>query len=126
MLRIERQIYARMKHIFVICSEKVLNIKYILKILLRVLNLLIYLKYLYYLAKNSLYVPPSSQTIKITLNNIFYDYMDRLKKYFTIFFTQEKLDKMEQNQLITLDKKILTKYIYLLNNIYEKETNCCF
>ena len=70
---------------------------------------------------DSLYVPPSSQTIKITLNNIFYDYMDRLKKYFTIFFTQEKLDKMEQNQLITLDKKILTKYIYLLNNIYEKE-----
>ena len=70
---------------------------------------------------DSLYIPPSSQTIKITLNNIFYDYQDRLKKYFANFFTQEKLNKMGQNQLITLDKKILTKYIYLLNNIYEKD-----
>jgi len=70
---------------------------------------------------DSLYIPPSSQTIKITLNNIFYDYQDRLKKYFANFFTQEKLNKMEKNQLIELDKKILTKYIYLLNNIYEKD-----
>ena len=70
---------------------------------------------------DSLYIPPSSQTIKITLNNIFYDYQDRLKKYFTNFFNQEKINKMQQNQLITLDKKILTKYIYLLNNLYEKE-----
>ncbi|MBP3267813.1 MAG: hypothetical protein J6M07_05795, partial [Ruminococcus sp.] len=32
------------------------------------------------------YIPDSSQCIKITLNNIFYNYMDRLKKYFEIFF----------------------------------------
>ena len=70
---------------------------------------------------DSLYIPPSSQTIKITLNNIYYDYQDRLKKYFANFFTQERLNKMEQNQLINLDKKILTKYIYLLNNVYEKD-----
>ena len=31
---------------------------------------------------DTLYIPDSSQTIKITLNNIFYNYMDRLKKYF--------------------------------------------
>ena len=70
---------------------------------------------------DTLYIPDSSQTIKITLNNIFYNYMDRLKKYFDIFFTQERLQEMEKQQLISLDKKILTKYIYLLNNIYEKE-----
>ena len=70
---------------------------------------------------DTLYIPDSSQTIKITLNNIFYNYMDRLKKYFDIYFTQERLKEMEKLQLITLDKKILTKYIYLLNNIYEKE-----
>ena len=70
---------------------------------------------------DTLYIPDSSQTIKITLNNIFYNYMDRLKKYFDIYFTQERIKEMENQQLITLDKKILTKYIYLLNNIYEKE-----
>ena len=63
---------------------------------------------------DALYIPDSSEaiTIKITLNNIFYDYMERLKKYFSFFFTKERLDKMKKSQLITLDKKILTKYIY--------------
>ena len=70
---------------------------------------------------DSLYIPDSSQTIKITLNNIFYNYMDKLKKYFEIYFTRERLSEMEKQQLMTLDKKILMKYIYLLNNIYEKE-----
>ena len=70
---------------------------------------------------DSLYIPDSSQTIKITLNNIYYDYIERLKKYFTPFFTQERLDEMNQRQLMVLDKRILTKYIYLLKNLYEKE-----
>ena len=39
---------------------------------------------------DALYIPDSSQCIKITLNNIFYNYMDRLKKYFEIFFKNEK------------------------------------
>ena len=47
--------------------------------------------------------------------------MDKLKKYFEIYFTKERLSEMEKQQLMTLDKKILMKYIYLLNNIYEKE-----
>ena len=70
---------------------------------------------------DALYIPDSSETIKITLNNIYYNYLDRLKKYFEIFFTQERLNEIQKQQLMTLDKKILTKYIYLLNNIYEKE-----
>ena len=71
---------------------------------------------------DSLYIPDSSsQTIKITLNNIYYDYLERLKKYFTPYFTPDKLNEMKQRQLMVLDKKILTKYIYLLNNLYEKE-----
>ena len=70
---------------------------------------------------DALYIPDSSQCIKITLNNIFYNYMDKLKKYFEIFFKKDKLDEMKNQQLITLNKKILTKYIYLLNNIYEDE-----
>ena len=70
---------------------------------------------------DSLYIPDSSQTIKITLNNIFYNYMERLKKYFELYFTEERLNNMKNQQLMTLDKKILTKYIYLLNNVYEKE-----
>ena len=70
---------------------------------------------------DALYIPDSSQCIKITLNNIFYNYMDKLKKYFEIFFKKDKLDEMKNQQLIILNKKILTKYIYLLNNIYEDE-----
>ena len=75
----------------------------------------------YFKIIDTLYIPDSSQTIKITLNNIFYNYMDRLKKYFVQYFSKERLKEMEKQQLITLDKKILTKYIYLLNNIYEEE-----
>ena len=70
---------------------------------------------------DALYIPDNSQTIKITLNNIFYNYMDRLKKYFEIFFSQKRINELEKQQLITLDKKILIKYIYLLHNFYEKE-----
>ena len=62
-----------------------------------------------------------TQTITITLNNIYLDYIEKLKKYFKHFYTSENLKKMSKHQLIYLNKKIINKYIYLLNNYYETE-----
>ena len=62
-----------------------------------------------------------TQTITITLNNIYLDYIEKLKKYFKHFYTPDKLKIMSKHQLISLNKKIINKYIYLLNNYYETE-----
>ena len=71
---------------------------------------------------DSLYYPNNKQqTINITLNNIFSDYSEKMKKYFKHFFTPERLKLLNSRQLVVLNRKIINKYIYLLNNIYEKE-----
>ena len=71
---------------------------------------------------DSLYYPNNKQqTINITLNNIFSDYLQRMKKYFKHFFTRERLKVLNDRQLFILNKKIINKYIYLINNIYQKE-----
>jgi uncharacterized protein YutD len=72
--------------------------------------------------------------LSITLNNIISEYHDNLKKYFLLF--KEKKTEVQKNeesqktkgnqnkskkptrQLFTLNKRIINKYIYLLNNIY--------
>ena len=61
------------------------------------------------------------QTITITLNNIYSDYIEKLKKYFKHFYTSDRLKITNKYQLLSLNKKIINKYIYLLNNYYEKE-----
>ena len=67
---------------------------------------------------DSLYFGNNQQIISITLNNIYSAYFEKLKKYFKHFFVS---DKVNENQLIIFNKKILNKYIYLLNNFYTKE-----
>ena len=69
---------------------------------------------------DSLYYQGTQQMITITLNNIFSDYLENLKKYFKHFYSVDRLKILNSRQLISLNKKILNKYIYLLNN-YEKE-----
>jgi hypothetical protein len=60
----------------------------------------------------------NQQIISITLNNIFADYLDNLKKYFKHFYSQERINS-NKTQLVVLNKKIINKYIYLLKNHYK-------
>jgi hypothetical protein len=59
----------------------------------------------------------NQQIINITLNNIFADYLDNLKKYFKHFFSLERINS-NKTQLVVLNKKIINKYIYLLKTHY--------
>jgi len=78
---------------------------------------------------DSLYSNKNSATLCITLNNIFSEYIEKLAKYFSVFYDDEKKNKPRENikkrsqrQLFVLNKKIINKYIYLLNNIYDTES----
>ena len=61
-----------------------------------------------------LYYPSKKQTINITISNLLSLSGEFLKKYF-------ENDLNNDNKLINLNKKTINKYIYLLNNNYEKE-----
>ena len=65
---------------------------------------------------DTLYFPPRQQTINITINNLFSFYPEKLRDFFEEFIVDEK-----KTQLINLNKKIINRYIYMLNNIYEKK-----
>ena len=67
---------------------------------------------------DTLYFQSIIQSINISVNNIFNEYRENLEKYFKHFYTNEK---NSQRQLFILDKKILNKFIYLLNNNYDKD-----
>ena len=78
---------------------------------------------------DSLYSNDKLPTLSITLNNIVAEYKEKLAKYFLVFFGEEKKNNPQENkaknskrQLFVLNKKIINKYIYLLNNIYDKES----
>ena len=60
----------------------------------------------------------NQQIINVTLNNIFADYLDNLKKYFKHFYNKERT-KSKKTQLVVLNKKIINKYIYLLKSHYK-------
>ena len=66
---------------------------------------------------DSLYFGNKQQTITITLNNIYSAYCEGLKIYFRHFFVEDKPER----QLFIFNKKIINKYIYLLNNLYSEE-----
>jgi len=66
---------------------------------------------------DSLYFP-NKQIISVTLNNIYEDYLENLKKYFKHFYSPERI-KSNKAQLIVLNKKIINKYIYVLKNHYK-------
>ena len=69
-----------------------------------------------------LYYPEKRQTINITVNNL----LQLKSKELIEFFDQNnniKSDKRTKNkiQLINLNKKIINKYLYLLNNFYKRD-----
>ena len=67
---------------------------------------------------DSLYYPNlKQQIVSITLNNIFDQYSENLKKYFNHFDSKDK-NKSNQNQLVALNKKIINKFIYILKIHY--------
>ena len=73
---------------------------------------------------DSFYLDNKGQVINITLNNISEDYA-KYKKYFKKFFgkeileNKEKENSEEKKKLMTLNKKIINQYIYLLNNLFD-------
>lgn len=68
---------------------------------------------------DALYYPPKQQTINITISNLFSLSLDKLQTYFEEYYN--KNDNNLKPKLIDLNKKIINKYIFLLNNFYEKE-----
>ena len=67
---------------------------------------------------DTLYRQSIPQLINITINNLFSEYMENLKKSFRHIIIN---DDNHQKQLFFLNRKILNKFIYLLNNKYENE-----
>ena len=70
---------------------------------------------------DTLYYPTKKQTINITVSNLFSFDLDRLKKYFEEYCNTDKTKENNKPQLINLNKKIINKYLFLLNNFYERE-----
>ena len=67
---------------------------------------------------DSLYYPNlKQQIVSITLNNIFEEYSENLHKYFNHLDSKERIES-NQKQLVTLNKKIINKYIYILKIHY--------
>ena len=58
------------------------------------------------------------QTVNINVNILFSEYTEKLKKYFKHFYMNKN---KSENQLFILNRKILNKFIYLLNNDYEDQ-----
>ena len=70
---------------------------------------------------DSFYSENKGQVINITLNNISGHYAN-LKKYFKQYLGKENLEKPEKKKkLMTLNKKIINQYIYILNNLYNED-----
>ena len=68
---------------------------------------------------DSFYWGNTTQTINITLNNIFSFYLESIKENFKNYNKQK--DERNKAQLMILNRKIVNKYIYYLNTRYEKK-----
>ena len=66
---------------------------------------------------DSLYFQNNQQTVHISMNNIFLTENEKLKEYFKFYYNSD-LKTVNNNQLISFNRKILNKYIYLLNTHY--------
>ena len=71
----------------------------------------------YFSIIDSLYLKYNNRVSNITLNNINSYYETNLKKHFSNILYCQK----ENLQLMTLNKEIINKYIYLLNNLYDTD-----
>ena len=67
---------------------------------------------------DTLYFQSMPQTVNINVNILFSEYTEKLKKYFKHFYMNKN---KSENQLFILNRKILNKFIYLLNNDYEDQ-----
>ena len=68
---------------------------------------------------DTLYIQSFPQTINIKINNIYSEYNENMKNDFKHLISDNK-NELEK-QLFCLNRKILNKFIYILNNKYEKE-----
>ena len=68
-----------------------------------------------------LFLNEKTHVISITLNNIYTNFSEKLFSYCKHFNHLNKNKTKKKKQLFTFNNKIINKYIYLLNNIYEKE-----
>jgi hypothetical protein len=69
---------------------------------------------------DTLYMQSMPQTINVTINNLVSEYFENMKKEFAHFDYNEKKNDYDK-QLFCLNRKILNRFIYLLNNKYENE-----
>lgn len=68
---------------------------------------------------DTLYMQSMPQTINVTINNLVSEYNEKMKKDFAHFDYNKK--KVLDKQLFCLDRKILNRFIYLLNNKFDNE-----
>ena len=68
---------------------------------------------------DTLYMQSMPQTINVTINNLVSEYNEKMKKEFAHFDYNKK--KVLDKQLFCLDRKILNRFIYLLNNKFDNE-----
>ena len=66
---------------------------------------------------DTLYKQQMPQIINITINNVFSEYFENLKVHFKYLINNNDYEK----QLFCLNRKILNKFIFLLNNKYDNE-----
>ena len=66
---------------------------------------------------DNLYIPSRQQTINITINNLFSFCPEKIRNYFEEYIVDYKYIKP---QLINFNKNIIKKYIYMLNNSFER------
>ena len=93
-------------------SEELINIK-IKDTKNRILNQLSLFKII-----DKLYYPEKQVTINITINNFFSFCLNDIKFYFEEYINCKENAKP---RFINFNKKIINKYIYLLNNNYERD-----
>jgi hypothetical protein len=96
-----------------IFTEEFINVK------IRSITNKIELKLSFFNIIDNLYISSNSNTLNITINNFYFQYTeDNLNNY----FSETNIQNKDPNnlKLFTLNKNILQKYSYLLNNIYDK------
>ena len=69
---------------------------------------------------DTLYMQSMPQTINITINNLVSEYFENMKNEFAHFDYNKKKNDYDK-QLFCLNRKILNKFIYLLNNKFDNE-----
>ena len=70
---------------------------------------------------DTLYIQSMPQTITVTINNLYSEYFQNMKNDFKHLISADINKNELEKQLFCLNRKVLNKFIYLLNNKYENE-----